>query len=85
VGERLGDREPALARATVVREQGVGELVAAARLGAERGDGLVEPVAVVPDDLAGAGRRVFDRLAVARQRQARCLLGNAFERGNLVA
>src|SRR5439155_9125399 len=49
VRERLGDGEAPLRRREVVAEETQRDVVAAPRLGAQRGPGLVEPPLVVPD------------------------------------
>ena len=69
--ERLGDREAPLGGAKLAGEEDVRELVPAPRPAAERRLGLVEPLAVVLDDLAGATGRVVDRLAVPGQSEPR--------------
>ena len=51
--ERLGDRETPLLRRQLAAEDGVRDLEAAARLAPERRGDVVEPAAVVLDDLAG--------------------------------
>jgi len=65
VRERLGDREPSLGWAELGAEHDERDVIGGPRLGAECGTSLVEPVAVVVDQLAGARRRVVDRLAVS--------------------
>ena len=66
-------------------EEIVRDLVAGARLAAERGLGAVEPVGVVVGDRRAARRRIGDGYAVAAVRDARRELGDEPERVEVVA
>ncbi len=63
--KRLGDGEPALRCAQLLTEERERDLVCGARFFRQRLGSLVEPAVVVRDELARAGRRVVDRLAVS--------------------
>ncbi len=85
MGERLGYGEAALGRAELSPEEGEGHVVGGLRSVRQGSGGLVQPVGVVPDQLARAPGRVVDRLAMPRVDDARRQLDRPLERGEVVA
>jgi hypothetical protein len=78
VGQCLRDRKPTPGRIEVAGEERQRDLVCTLRSLPECGGGRVETFPVVFEQLTSASDRVFDRVAVARQRE----LGRQFDRAS---
>jgi hypothetical protein len=85
VGKRLGDREAPLGRAEVGAEEVEGDLVGRAQLVSQGRGCLIQPGAMVRDQLARAAGGVVNRVAVARVDDPRRELDRALEGGEVVA
>jgi DNA repair photolyase len=85
VRERLRHRKAPLRGAQLRPEETEGDLVRAARLLREHGRRLLEPCAVVSDQLTGSAGGIRDRFAVPGIDDAGCELDRPLERREVVA